>query len=319
MPRYNKKGELTFVSKKTVVREYDLVFIDECSMIETTDYESFTKMEFKKIYIGDECQLPPIGEKESPVFSNVKNFQRMSKIIRSNNDDIKSFNKDIRKFLIKGVVPELISNDNVKFINLDVDFKKCIMENFDQDSIILSYTNNRVKSYNLLIRKQKFPQSTDLYNSDEKIVFKEPHETFHSNQECVVSKVNVENRKHSNGFVYKVYSLKIGNNILYRVHEDDEQRYIGLFSQLYKTMKLSGTKEWEQYHKSKYEFLPPIEYGYSQTVHKSQGSTYKNVFIDLDNIEDIANKFDIDFERVMYTGISRASDKLYILYKAYQN
>ena len=156
-PRYNSKGQLTFVSpKKKVVREFDIVFIDECSMIESEDFELFNDLDFKKVYIGDSCQLPPIGDEKSPVFNSVTNIQKLTKIIRSNNEEIKLFNKEIRRFVTRGSYPKLISNDNVKFFKFDNEFRKCITNNFEKDSIILAYTNRMVKMYNAYIRNQKF-------------------------------------------------------------------------------------------------------------------------------------------------------------------
>lgn len=313
-PRYNSKGELSFsFPSKMVTRDYDILFIDECSMIEINDYDHFTKLNVKKVYLGDNCQLPPVGEKSSIVFDKVSNLQKLSKIIRSNNDDIKKINKSIRKILTHGKTPVLETNDNVRFLNNN-EFNTFIEKEFDDESIILSYTNKSVQNYNSMIRKKRYPDSKDMFNIGEKIVFKEHHNSFYSNQECIISDCIIEKKKHSNGYFYKVYVLTINDQIIYRVHEDDETRYIGLFSQIYKENKKRNCKNWEKFYQSKSEFLPPIEYGYAITCHKSQGSTFKKVFIDLQNIEQVANNFDVDFNRVMYTGISRASDKLYVLY-----
>ena len=53
-----------------------------------------------------------------------------------------------------------------------------------------------------------------------------------------------------------------------------------------------------------------IVYGYALTIHKSQGSTYQNVYIDYKNVSINRN----DKEQCFYTGITRASKniKIYI-------
>ena len=61
-------------------------------------------------------------------------------------------------------------------------------------------------------------------------------------------------------------------------------------------------------------FIKPfasVNYGYSTTVHKSQGSTYGKVFIDLD---DIFKNFKVeDTKRCIYTALTRASLEVNLL------
>ena len=50
------------------------------------------------------------------------------------------------------------------------------------------------------------------------------------------------------------------------------------------------------------------------TVHKSQGSTFKNVIV---NIKDLANNKK-EFNQILYTAITRASDKVIFYYPVTQ-
>lgn len=54
-----------------------------------------------------------------------------------------------------------------------------------------------------------------------------------------------------------------------------------------------------------------LNYGYSMTVHKSQGSTFRNVFIDAGNI--ISNPNMDEMAKSLYVAIARASDSVSIL------
>ncbi len=67
-------------------------------------------------------------------------------------------------------------------------------------------------------------------------------------------------------------------------------------------------KDWQSSVTDKFAQL---NYGYSITVHKSQGSTFKNVFIDISDILD-NNNID-ETSKCLYTAITRSSNKLELL------
>lgn len=68
---------------------------------------------------------------------------------------------------------------------------------------------------------------------------------------------------------------------------------------------------WEYLYVIYYDKFAQITYGYCITVHKSQGSTYNNVFVDGKNIFSNSNN---DALNCLYTSITRASNKLIIYY-----
>lgn len=86
---------------------------------------------------------------------------------------------------------------------------------------------------------------------------------------------------------------------------------------IYKTMNKSDNRFilkriWEYYYINYIDIFADISYGYCITVHKSQGSTYKNVFIDAKNILEYNRKDFINY-KCLYTAITRASNKVYML------
>lgn len=84
------EGERIFVrGEKSNFREYDLVLIDECSMISQemisniitdlyanvhTKFKSKRKRTPKVVFIGDPAQLPPVNEKSSIIFASNKKY-----------------------------------------------------------------------------------------------------------------------------------------------------------------------------------------------------------------------------------------------------
>ena len=57
---------------------------------------------------------------------------------------------------------------------------------------------------------------------------------------------------------------------------------------------------------------PEVDYGYALTIHKSQGSTYDDVYIDYANI--LSNSRDAEKLKLLYTAITRSSNKLHLFY-----
>ena len=72
------------------------------------------------------------------------------------------------------------------------------------------------------------------------------------------------------------------------------------------------TRIWEYYYLNYVNMFADISYGYCITVHKSQGSTFDNVYIDSRNILEY-NKIDKINYKCLYTGITRASKKISML------
>ena len=67
---------------------------------------------------------------------------------------------------------------------------------------------------------------------------------------------------------------------------------------------------WEFFYSNYIDVLADIDYGYCITVHKSQGSTYKKVYV---NIMDIIKNNTTDTKSCVYTAVTRASDSLIVL------
>ena len=146
---------------------YDIVVIDECSMINRTlaNYldNIINTIKTKIIFVGDINQLPPINENKSKIFSKLISCHHLSKIERFKNDIVKYSNS-------------IINRTKVKYNELGTEIKFCktINDWLDtyniEDSIALAYTNNRTKYINNYIREKMFPGIKDKYTINEKIV-----------------------------------------------------------------------------------------------------------------------------------------------------
>lgn len=68
---------------------------------------------------------------------------------------------------------------------------------------------------------------------------------------------------------------------------------------------------WKQYNKIFIEPFATINYGYSITCHKAQGSNFYDVFVDIDDI--LQNKRNIEAKKCAYTAVTRTINKIHML------
>jgi uncharacterized protein YjgD (DUF1641 family) len=123
---------------------------------------------------------------------------------------------------------------------------------------------------------------------------------------------------------YLIYNIELENNDVIKViHIEDLKSYtcdLEKFKMITKELKSNTNipsiiikNLWEYYFNSYIDYFADISYGYCITCHKSQGSTYKNVFVDLGNILNM-NRKEKEGMKCLYTAITRAAENLIIYY-----
>ncbi len=93
---YNQDGDIIFIKNKgTLIEGFDIIVIDECSMIPLgIIYETINeaeKIKTKVIFTGDPAQLPPVNEKTSSIFMtlhNKLNFNALRKLYPEITDEL---------------------------------------------------------------------------------------------------------------------------------------------------------------------------------------------------------------------------------------
>jgi len=140
-------------------------------------------------------------------------------------------------------------------------------------------------------------------------------------------------RKYLGNVKYKVWNLELDNkDKLLVIHEEDKEKYLenieyiknslrdinmfinknGKFKEFIDIWEKILGQLWEFYYYFFIDQFAQISYGYAITTHRSQGSTYKNVFVDLNDI--IKNNiYKKEGFQCLYTAVTRASENLDIL------
>jgi hypothetical protein len=139
------------------VHERKVVFIDECSTVDALldGVISEGLHDCKVVWVGDHCQMNPVGYKQSPVFDRPMREYELTQIMRTSVPELLALNQQLRNQVMSEtfqpiqIVPGIIDYYD------DAQMEAAILNEFgasNPDARILAYTNNRVQEYNQFIR-----------------------------------------------------------------------------------------------------------------------------------------------------------------------
>ena len=320
---FHDNGEVSFIRESNLYmkHKYNYIFIDEASMIDMDDFHCFQNIHSSKIiFIGDLYQLPPIGEVNSIVFDKVCYKYELTETIRTSHNTLQTIYNEFRNFIIKNIELELDDNEHFTVYNSKSDFFTAIQENYSSNCKIITYRNIMVDVYNKYIRKICL-KTNEPYIIGEQLVFTQPYLVDYQNNTEVIVK-NATKCKLSHPFthvLYTVYKLDLmDDNSIYKIADESRDEHDFYFKKMLHEILTSTaknkTKKWAKYYTWKNAFDAPVVYNYAMTAYKSQGSTIPITFIDLDDIfHSMINKDTVVMKKAMYTSITRASDKIYLL------
>ena len=134
-----------------------------------------------------------------------------------------------------------------------------------------------------------------------------------------------------NQLEFEVYGIKLVNgDTVYTLTEQSKQQYKVIEFKLKEIMAkikqevlrskkiinlglLLLSRMWLYIFNNIIDLFAEVGYGYCITSHKSQGSTYNNVYVDVSNILNY-NRDEIDGLKCLYTAVTRTADNLHIFY-----
>lgn len=353
-------AEVLKIGGRNNIKDFDLVVIDEISMIneELLGYieQSIQMKAVQLILMGDEAQLPPIGEKDSRTFS-FKNRCHLTKVVRQRSENpILGLCSDIRLAIENGattIPPVLSATNEAGNIGIHVmkgdRFTKWMPSAFSSEKFdcnfdkyrVVAWRNKTVESYNRIIQQLRYGQLNEPFAIGEPVVFSNPLYSISTDEEYHVEKkvVNgwdsvivstesegkIEQIKQIEPFYFSPTKKQIDKGFHFesfvlsryfvtcRVSGHDEPiscTVTACHKELYKLLDFivshitQNHLDWTDYWKVKRLFTD-IRPAYAMTAHKSQGSTFENVFVDAQDI--LVNPNREEALRCLYVAVSRAS------------
>jgi len=295
-------------TSKTVVILDALIIIDEMSMVNAELLEIIRKQtsNCKIVWVGDSYQLAPVFENTCPVVDSVKLKAELTTVHRQNNDSgISKFAEPFREYLDTGKFnPDKDEHTGIIHCSPE-EFKEHIDNSFHEsmdkdDARIVTWTNSRVHQYNEYVSKLL---GLDSYLTiGQKVLTNKPIMVGDRIGLSTDSISEIYDVFEDNIFGYDCFKVTLKNGVT--TYQPKDRKQIDAVIKQY-----AKFKDWTNYFQLKNQFadLRPI---YANTIQKSQGSTYKKVFIDVGDIA--KNKKNSEIMRLMYVAITRASEKVYL-------
>ena len=272
--------------------------------------------------VGDGAQLPPVFEAQSPAFSGDGVTARLTRIVRQKADHpILGMTQQLRDALDGGPVPRfetrhsgdgsLLHLDALEFQTALISVMKSKRYRADPDHArVLCWTNSKTESYNDLIRRALLGKAADkqCLLPNEIVVACSPILDLKISIGDMVTVVNAEpdshlgipcvkatiaaNGKQGDVFVVrpqgrelykeKVTSLVKAANALQSAYNDARNgNRLDKYPELDDKRRKAAWRDFFEFKDQSFADLRPI---HATTVHRSQGSTYEKVFVDLIDI-----------------------------------
>jgi len=181
---FDIEGKRIFVkNKKSQLSRYDVIIVDECSMISKKIIDDLYKdikdnKNIKVIFVGDPAQLPPVSEEVSPLFLQneytPQECYTMQQVIRTKNKNIVGMCNEIRAWVMNEIkMPSLMKykGPGVYIYKEQKTFIQKFLELKQVNSIILTWTNKRSQFYNKEIREKLFDKTNlEKYEIGDKLM-----------------------------------------------------------------------------------------------------------------------------------------------------
>lgn len=281
---------------------FKLVVIDEASMVNEELCKLLKKWEkehgIRILPVGDEKQLPPIGEERSELLDYPA--IELTEIIRqAEGNSIIHLSRNLH------LLDRREDTEHYRFTS-KVDYDRLAKFGHKDECKYISWRNIFVDGTGKKVREMLYSSQED-YCVGETLYFTNAVEGFHNNQEVTID----------------YCEKKILEEGEYRI----EYYVLGFQGETKKTRVVSsrGLASWKTYteelkqscknkiiHWSSYydwiESWSWLKTNYSLTVHRSQGSTYKHTIINLGDI--MCNPNENERTKMLYTAITRASQSI---------
>lgn len=306
---------------------YKVIVVDEGSMVNRflmdaiTDAFDVWKVPF--IFMGDPAQLPPVGEITSPIWK-IENSYTLTKVLRYGNSML-DLATEIRNVVDHPFPSVKITTNPPVYRVGKADWLNEIESNIElfksDQAKIISWRNVKVDEYNNYVRGLIFGRA------EAKATFWLPTDKIVATSRCSDLDGNIILQTDETAEILEVVE---GNHPLHGEFEifnilalDERERKITLrvltpsgafrlsnrLNELSMEAKSGKRYKWREFWELK-EAFHEIRHSYAITSHRSQGSSYLKVFVDLEDL--MLNRNKAEAFRSLYVSCTRQREELWI-------
>ena len=305
----------------------------------------------KAIFVGDTAQLPPVHLDVSPALNidslslhynkNVHHIE-LDEVMRQEEDSgilfnatelreiLKSYFIDTYKFNLNGFKDIVRLQDGY-------DIQDAIQDAFSnyglEETAFIVRSNKRANQYNEQIRSKILGKENEISSGDYMMVVKNNYFWLKDSDEAgfiangdIIEVLEIRNIKELYGFKFatvKIRMVDYPNQIpfdtillLDTIKSESPSLTYEESNKLYQEVLLDYEDETTKYKKfqkvknNEYFNALQVKFSYAITCHKSQGGQWNTVFIEQPYLP---NGIDKDYIRWLYTAMTRAKEKLYLI------
>lgn len=305
----------------------------------------------KLILIGDTAQLPPVHLQISPALDSEKlayNYNKevitleLDEVVRqAENSGILLNATNLREQLQSGYLDEFKFDvepfkDIIRLID-GHDIQEAIdnsyRENGREETVLIVRSNKRANLYNENIRNRILFLENELASGDYMMVVKNNYFWLKPNSEAgfiangdIIEILEIFSIKELYGFKFAEVKVKMVDYpnqrpletvlLLDTIRADTPSLSYEEGNRLYQAVQKDYAHEKSKYKRflgvknNKYFNALQVKFSYAITCHKSQGGQWNTVFVEQPYLP---NGIDRDYLRWLYTAVTRAKEKLYLI------
>ena len=311
----NKQAKFIIVDEGSMVGDDLIKFIDEIAPTNC-----------KVIFVGDNKQLNPVGEDDSPIFNQGYPEVELTEIIRQGEGNpIIDVSRNLNMLSRIGTI-----NSKGEGYALTNNYDRIIGElarvNGTDEVKYIAWTNKAVDMVNNAVRNTIY-QNPAKVEVGESIILSSPYGKgrFSTNQEITIENIDIVNGTIVNprflspqdtpnelpSLPIRYYWINAQEGqeptealALRIIHEDSEETFNGILS-FYRS-----AGRWAEMYQMKESCLD-YKYNHALTVHRAQGSTFETTIMNYSDMCRNNNKKEL--KRLLYTAVTRSS-RLLVVY-----
>lgn len=305
----------------------------------------------KVVFVGDTAQLPPVHLDVSPALNidslalhynkNVNHIE-LDEVMRQEESSGILFNATELREILKSHFIDTYKFNVIRFKDIirlqdGYDIQDAINESFGnyglEETVFIVRSNKRANQYNEQIRTKILSKESEISSGDYMMVVKNNYFWLKDSDEAgfiangdIIEILEIRNVKELYGFKFatvKIRMVDYPNQIpfdtillLDTVKSESPSLTYEESNKLYQEVLLDYEEETSKYKKfqkvknNEYFNALQVKFSYAITCHKSQGGQWNTVFIEQPYLP---NGIDRDYIRWLYTAMTRAKEKLYLI------